>query len=141
MDKNFGKIGRKIAEISFFGEPRKEKRMENSSARKIGKKSGLSAIFRRKIGNFRFFGGKIGCVQHALEGGLTEGKIAFFRREVEFIADKSSIYQPFFRKNPGKSWPIRFLIPFDPTVQICSACFLKSNGYIFYPKVDFKSKA
>ena len=55
MDKNFGKIGRKIAEISFFGEPRKEKRMENSSARKIGKKSALSAIFRRKIGNFRFF--------------------------------------------------------------------------------------
>ena len=66
------------AEISFFGEPRKEKRMENSSARKIGKKSGLSVIFRQKIGNFRFFGGKIGCEQHALEGALTEGKIALF---------------------------------------------------------------
>ena len=78
MDKNFRKIGRKIAEISFFGEPRKEKRMENSSARKIGKKSGLSAIFRRKIGNFRFIGGKIGREQHALEGALTEGEIAVF---------------------------------------------------------------
>ena len=42
MDKNFGKIGRKIAEISFFGGPRKEKRMENSSARKIDRKSGVS---------------------------------------------------------------------------------------------------
>ena len=78
MDKNFGKIGQKIVEISFFGEPRKEKLMENSSARKIGKKSALSAILRRKIGNFRFFGGKIGREQHALEGALTEGKIGVF---------------------------------------------------------------
>ena len=78
MDKNFGKIGRKIAEISFFSEPLKEKRMENLTARKIGKKSGLSAIFWRKIENFRFFSGKIGRVQHALEGALTEGKIDVF---------------------------------------------------------------
>ena len=30
----------------FFGQPRKEKAMENSSGRKIGQKSALSAIFR-----------------------------------------------------------------------------------------------
>ena len=45
-DKKVGKIGRKIAEKSFFGGPRKEKRMEISSARKIGGKSDLSAIYR-----------------------------------------------------------------------------------------------
>ena len=72
------KISEKSAEKSFFGEPRKEKCMENSSARKIKKKSGLSVIFRRKIGNFRFIGGKIGREQHALEGALTEGEIAVF---------------------------------------------------------------
>ena len=78
MDKNFGKIGRKIAEISFFGGPRKEKRMENSSARKIGRKSGLSAIFCRRIGSFRYVGGKIGREQHALQGALTEGEVGVF---------------------------------------------------------------
>ena len=78
MDKNFGKIDRKVAEISFFGGPRKEKRMENSSARKIGRKSGLSVIFRRKIGSFRYVGGKIGREQHALEGALTEEEVDDF---------------------------------------------------------------
>ena len=78
MDKNFGYFGRFFVEISFFGEPRKEKSMENSSARKIGRKSGLSAIFRRKIGNCRFIGGKIGREQHALGGALIEGEIAVF---------------------------------------------------------------
>ena len=78
MDKKVGKISRKIAEISFFGGPRKEKRMENSSARKIGRKSGLSAIIRRKIGSFRYFGGKIGRRKHALEGALTEGEVDDF---------------------------------------------------------------
>ena len=70
-DKNVGKIGRKIAEKSFFGGPRKEKRLENSTARKIGRKSALSAIFRRKIGTGR----KIGCGRHALGGALAAGKV------------------------------------------------------------------
>ena len=54
-DKKVGKIGRKIAEKSFFGGPRKEKRMEISSARKIGGKSDLSAIYRFFTDISRFF--------------------------------------------------------------------------------------
>ena len=88
MDKNFGFFGRYFTEMSFFGryftemsffgELRKDKSKENSSARKIGRKSGLSAIFRRKIGNCRKIGGKIGSGQHALGGALTEGEVADF---------------------------------------------------------------
>ena len=78
MDKNFGFFGRYFAEMSFFGELRKEKSKENSSARKIDRKSGLSAIFSRKIGNCRKIGGKIGSGQHALGGALTEGEVADF---------------------------------------------------------------
>ena len=74
-DKNVGKIGRKIAEKSFFGGPRKEKSVENSTARKIGRKSALSAIFRRKIGTGRKIGGKIGCGRHALGGALAAGEV------------------------------------------------------------------
>ena len=53
----------------------------------------------------------------------------------------SPIYRQFIGRFFGKSWPLRLLVTFDPTVQICSAFFLKSNGYIFDPTVDFKSKA
>ena len=53
----------------------------------------------------------------------------------------SPIYRRFIGRFFGKSWLLRLLVTFDPTVQICSAFFLKSNGYIFYPTVDFKSKA
>ena len=74
-DKKIGNIGGKIAEKSFFGGPRKEKRFENSTARKIGRKSALSAIFRRKIGNGRKIGGKIGRGRHALEGAFAAGEV------------------------------------------------------------------
>ena len=71
-EQNFGIFRRKIGEKSFIGQPRKEKAMENSSGRKIGQKSVLSAIFRRKIGTRRFFHRKIGRLLHALEGASTE---------------------------------------------------------------------
>ena len=81
--------------------------MENSTVRKIEKKSGLSAIYHRKIENFRFIDGKIGREQHALGGALTEGEIAVF-------STRKSIYRRvigrFFGKNPGKSWPSDFLL-------------------------------
>ena len=41
-------------------------------------KLGKSAIFRRKIENFRFFNGYIGGEKHALGGALTEGEIGVF---------------------------------------------------------------
>ena len=104
-DKNFGYFGRFFTEISFFGEPQKEKCLENSTARKIEKKSGLSAIFRRKIGNFRFIGGKIGREQHALGGALTEGEIAVFsaRKAIycRFIGDLSAVFSEKIQENPG----------------------------------------
>ena len=49
------KKSEKSAEKSFFGGPRKEKRMEISSARKIGGKSDLSAIYRFFTDISRFF--------------------------------------------------------------------------------------
>ena len=102
MDKNFGNFGRFFAEISFFGEPRKEKCLEISTARKIELKSGLLEIFRQKIGNFRFFGGNIGCEKHALGGALTEGEIAVFSAKKSiyrrFIGDLSAVFSG---KNPG----------------------------------------
>ena len=74
----FGIFGRFFVEKSVFGEFGKEKCKEISTTGKIALKSGKSAIFRRKIGNFRFFGGYIGREKHALEGALTEGEIAVF---------------------------------------------------------------
>ena len=103
-DKNFGNFCPFFAEISFFGEPRKEKCLEISTARKIKLKSGLSAIFRRKIRNFRFFGGNIGREKHALGGALTEGEITVFsaRKSIyrRFIGDLSAVFSG---KNLGNS--------------------------------------
>ena len=76
--------------------------MEISTAGKIELKSGISAIFRRNIGNFRFFGGYVGHEQHALGGTLTEGEIAVFsvRKSIylRFINDLSAVFS---EKNPG----------------------------------------
>ena len=94
-DKKVGKIGEKIAEKSFFGGHRKEKRMEYSSVRKIGRKSALSAIFRRKIEHCRKIGGKIVSGRHALGGALTAGEVADFSPIISiyrrFIGDLSAV--------------------------------------------------
>ena len=74
MDKNFGFFDRYFAEKSDLGKHGKENCKENSTARKIGKKSGKSAIFRRKIEKFRFFDLYIDRALHALGGALLEGK-------------------------------------------------------------------
>ena len=55
MDKKIGFFGRFIAEKSVFGRHREEKTEEKSIRGKIGGKSVKSPIFRRKIGNYRFF--------------------------------------------------------------------------------------
>ena len=54
MDKNFGFFGRYFAEKSDLGKHGKENCKENSTAGKIGKKLGKSAIFQRKIRKFYF---------------------------------------------------------------------------------------
>ena len=62
---------------------------------------------------------------------------SIYRREIQKIADFSAFYRRFF----GIIMALRFFSVFDLTVQILSAFFEKSNGYIFYPMVDFKSEA
>ena len=74
MDKNFGKSAEKSPKYLFSVSLEKK----NAWKIRLPEKSGLSALFWRKIGNFRFIGGKIGREQHALEGALTEGEIAVF---------------------------------------------------------------
>ena len=141
--------GNKISE--FFAEKSEKNRLSDSLEKKkpwktrLEEKSAKNRLYRR------FFGEKSETADFSTEKSdvcCTRWKArrrseiaAIFRREIDFIADISAIYRPLFRKIPGKSWPLRLLVSFHPTVQICSAFFLKSNGYIFDPTVDFKSKA
>ena len=85
------------------------------------------SIFCRKIEKFRFFSRKNRRVLHAPVRRVAGGKIGHF----------SPIFS---EKNPEIMALILFYV-FDPTVQISSAFLKESNSYIFYPTVDFKSKA
>ena len=96
---------------------------------------------RTKIGiNRRFFGK--GPIFSDLSGRAVHGR----RRRVwtYIIADLSAInskYQRFFGFFSRILLALGYFSVFDLTVQISSAFFEKSNGYIFYPTVDFKSES
>ena len=61
----------------------------------------------------------------------------------DFLADLSAINSKNRRKIDdfsGMILALRYFPAFDLTVQISSAFLEKSNGYIFYQTVDFKSE-
>ena len=111
--------------------------MENSTVRKIVQKSVISAIFQRKIENFRFFGGNIGREHHALGGALMEGEVAVFsaRKSIyrRFIGDISAV----FSEKIQEILAVRFLYYFLSNGPDFVRVFLKiqrlyflSNGHI-----------
>ena len=104
--------------------------MEKSNDRKSEKNRDKSAIFRERDDFSNFVGP---CCAHAEEARLDR----FYRR---FIGDKFKI-STFFRGFFGDFSGPWIFSAFDLTVQISSAFFEKSNGYIFDPTVDFKSEA
>ena len=108
--------------------------MEKSNCRKSTKNRDKSAIFRERVDFCSFVGP---CCARAEEVRLGR----FYRR---FIGDKfkiSTFSRRFFGDLSGIFLALGFFSAFDLTVQISSAFFEKSNGYIFDPTVDFKSEA
>ena len=104
--------------------------VEKSIGKKSDKNRDISAIFRKR-NDFSSFVGP--CCARAEEARLDR----YYRR---FIGDKVKISR-FFGVFSGIFLALGFLSVFDLTVQISSAFFEKSNGYIFDPTVDFKSEA
>ena len=150
LSRNFViEAGNKISE--FFAEKSEKSRLSDSLEKKKQWKTRLEEKSARNRFYRRFFGEKSELADFSTEKSVvccTRWKArrrseiaAIFRREIDFIADISAIYRLIYRKIAEKSWPLRLLVTFDPTVQICAAFFLKSNGYIFDPTADFKSKA
>ena len=78
-----------------------------------------------KYRKFPIFGEKIKIGQHALTPPLFSKN----RRYITGFLKKSTVHLD----HQILSW-------FDPTVQIPSVFLNASNGYIFYPTVDFKSE-
>ena len=91
-------------------------------------------INRRKIADLSEKGRFFQTCRDVLytRGGGTSGPI---------LSAIKSKYRRFFGVFSGILLALGYFSVFDLTVQISSAFFEKSNGYIFYPTVDFKSEA
>ena len=111
--------------------------MEKSNGKKSAKNRDKSAKNRRKIGKERFCQLLSGRAVHARSWRVGPIISPIYRRKSQKIAFYRLIFGVFSANilAPG------FLAVSDLTVQISSAFFEKSNGYIFDPTVDFKSEA
>ena len=140
-DKKIAEIDRFFREISDFGGAGKDFGVEKSDGKKSRKNWDKSVIFRRFFGKGPIFVDFSGRAVHARRR----------RVRADIIFDKSAInskYQRFFgvfRHFFGDFslilLALGYFSVFDLTVQISSAFFEKSKGYIFDQTVDFKSEA
>ena len=104
-----------------------------SMEKKSAMKNQLQEKSLKNRENRRFFGGKNRCALHAHVRRISSRK----------IGDLSPINRRFFVDFFGKksiNLSPQIVLCFLSNVQISSAFLKESNGYIFYPTVDFKSK-